>query len=76
TSARTWSLLWAVMNNIEPEDTFAGLVGGMMFGPELESGSLEDAPLYTTGAEKELTQKEVERVVDYIKKTVFPLLGA
>jgi len=75
TSARTWSLLWAVMNNIEPEDTFAGLVGGMMFGPELESGSLEDAPLYTTGAEKELTQKEVERVVGYIKKTVFPLLG-
>ena len=75
TSARTWSLLWAIMNKIEPEATFAGLVGGMMFGPELESGSLEDAPRYTTGAEKECIQKEVERVVDYAKKTVFPLLG-
>ncbi len=74
TSARTWSLLWAVINNIEPEDTFAGLVGGMMFGPELESGSLEEVPRYITGAEKGKAQKEVERVVDYIKKTVFPLL--
>ena len=76
TSAKTWSLLWAVMNNIEPEDTFAGLVGGMMFGPELESGSLKEALRYTTGAEKEGIQKEVERVVDVVKKSVFPLLGA
>ena len=74
-SARTWSLLWAIMNKITPEDVFLGLVGGMMFGPEEESGSPEDAPRYTTGNLKQSIQKEIERVVDYIKETVFPLVG-
>ena len=63
------------MNNIEPEDAFAGLVGGMMYGPELESGSLKETPRFTTGTDMEGIQKEVERVVDYLKKTVFPLVG-
>ena len=76
TSARTWSLLWAVMNEIKPEDAFLGVVGGMMYGPEADSGSLEkDTPIYSKGAEKETIQKEVDGVVNYIKKTVFPLLG-
>lgn len=75
TSARTWSLLWAIMNKIKPEDIFLGLVGGMMFGPEAESGSLEDTPFYTTGFEKDRIQREVKRVVGYIKETIFPLLG-
>jgi acetoin utilization protein AcuC len=77
TSARTWSLLWATMNEIEPDDTVLGAVGGMMYGPEAESGSLaQDAPTSTTGGAKEKIQEEVEEKVEYIKKTVFPLLGA
>jgi acetoin utilization protein AcuC len=77
TSARTWSLLWAIMNKIEPDDTVMGAVGGMMYGPEVESGALEqDALVSTTGAAKEKIQKEVAGKVEYIKKTVFPLLGA
>ena len=77
TSARTWSLLWAIMNKIEPDDTVMGAVGGMMYGPEAESGSLEqDSLVSTTGAAKEKIQKEVAGKVEYIKKTVFPLLGA
>jgi acetoin utilization protein AcuC len=76
-SARTWALVWAIMNKVTPEDIFLGAVGGMMYGPEAESGSLaEDAPLRTQGAIKENTQKEAERVVRYIKETAFPLLGA
>ena len=63
------------MNKIKPEDTFLGLVGGMMFGPEAESGSLEDPPFYTTGLEKDRIQREAKRVVGYIKETIFPLLG-
>jgi acetoin utilization protein AcuC len=77
TSARTWSLLWATMNELEPDDTVLGAVGGMMYGPEAESGALEqDALVSTTGAAKEKIQKEVAGKVEYIKKTVFPLLGA
>jgi len=76
TAARTWSLLWAVMNKIEPEDVYLGAVGGMMYGPETESGSLEeDAPIITSGEIKESTHKEVARVVDSIKGSVFPLVG-
>ena len=76
-SARTWALIWAIMNNLKPEDIFLGAVGGMMYGPEAESGSLaEDAPLHTQGSIKENAQKEAERVVNYIKETAFPMLGA
>jgi hypothetical protein len=65
------------MNEIEPDDTVLGAVGGMMYGPEAESGSLaQDAPTSTTGGAKEKIQEEVEEKVEYIKKTVFPLLGA
>jgi acetoin utilization protein AcuC len=75
-SARTWSLLWATLNNIQPEDAYLGAVGGMMYGPEAESGSLEQDPLLlTSGAIKETTQKEVERVVNFIKGSVFSLWG-
>jgi hypothetical protein len=76
-SARTWALVWATMNRLKPEDIFLGSVGGMMYGPEAESGSLaEDPPLIAQDREKELAHKEAERVVDYIKRTVFPLIGA
>ncbi len=75
-SAKTWSLLWAKMNGIEPEDAFLGAVGGMMYGPETESGTLEeDSPIYIGGSLKESTHKEVVRVVEFIKQSVFPYWG-
>jgi acetoin utilization protein AcuC len=75
-SARTWSLIWATLNKLEPEDAFMGAVGGMMYGPEAESGSLEeDSLILTSGTTKDTTHKEVVRVVDSIKGTVFPLWG-
>jgi hypothetical protein len=63
------------MNNLTPEDEFAGLVSGMMYGPETGIDSLEESPLYTTGPLKKNVQEEVVRVVGYIKKFVFPLIG-
>jgi len=33
---RCWTLAWSILNHVEPVDEFAGLVGGMMFGPEKE----------------------------------------
>lgn len=75
-SARTWALVWALMNRLTPEDIFLGAVGGMMYGPEAESGSLaEDPPLVLRDSEKEMARTEAERVVSYIKDTVFPLVG-
>ncbi len=64
-----------MLAGIEPEDKFAGLVGGMMYGPEANSGCLEDDPFVLTGPEKKMCAGEADRVVRYIRETVFPLHG-
>lgn len=72
-TARWWTLAWAALNNLKPEDEFAGLVGGMMFGPEKEVGSLYDSPHFSKGEGKDKAMAEAERVIEYIQKEVFPL---
>ena len=74
-TARCWTLAWAILNRVEPEDEFAGLVGGMMFGPEMEVGSLYDHAYSSTGEIKERAMTEAERVVAYIQKEIFPVHG-
>jgi acetoin utilization protein AcuC len=74
-TARCWTLAWSALNNMEPEDEFAGLVGGMMFGPEMEVGSLYDHPYNSSGEDKGKAMREIKKVVDYIKKEVFPIHG-
>ncbi len=74
-TARCWTLAWAILNNLVPVDEFAGLVGGMMFGPEMEVGSLYDYPYLTEGEVKEKALQEVRRVVAFIQDEVFPLHG-
>ena len=72
-TARCWTLAWAIMNHVVPVDEFAGLVGGMMFGPEMEVGSLYDYPYLSEGEIKEKAIQEARRVVAYIQKNIFPL---
>ncbi len=72
-TARSWTLAWAILNHLEPRDEYAGVVGGMMFGPEIEVGSLQDKTIYTSGVMKDRITQEVDRILDAIKKTVFPL---
>jgi acetoin utilization protein AcuC len=74
-TARCWTLAWAALNNLEPVDEFAGLVGGMMFGPELEVGSLFDNPHINTGESKDKAMAEAKRVVDCLRKEIFPIHG-
>ena len=74
-SARCWTLAWSILNHVEPMDEFAGLVGGMMFGPEMEVGSLYDHPYLTKGETKEKAWEEARSVVEYIQKEVFPIHG-
>jgi hypothetical protein len=47
----------------------------MMYGPEANSGCLEDDPFVLTGPEKKMCAGEADRVVRYIRETVFPLHG-
>jgi acetoin utilization protein AcuC len=74
-TARCWTLAWALLNHLEPTDEFAGLVGGMMFGPEMEVGSLYDHPYSSKGEVKERAFEEARRVVAYIQKEIFPIHG-
>jgi acetoin utilization protein AcuC len=74
-TARCWTLAWSILNHMEPTDQFAGLVGGMMFGPEMEVGSLYDHPYESKGAVKERALEEARRVVAYLQKNVFPIHG-
>lgn len=74
-TARCWTLAWAILNDLEPKDELAGLVGGMMFGPEMEVGSLLDAPHPSKGEVKEKAMEEAKRVVGFIEEKVFPIHG-
>jgi len=74
-TSRCWTLAWSILNRVEPMDEFAGLVGGMMFGPEMEVGSLYDHPFSTKGEVKEKAFSEVRRVVSYIQERIFPVHG-
>lgn len=71
-TARCWTLAWSILNRVVPKDEFAGLVGGMMFGPEMEVGSLYDHPYRSEGKVKEVAFREARRVVEFIKKEIFP----
>ncbi|OPY68857.1 MAG: Acetoin utilization protein AcuC [Syntrophorhabdaceae bacterium PtaU1.Bin034] len=74
-TAALWAIAWSALVGTEPEDKFSGLIGGMMYGPEADAGNLEDAPFVLEGREKELCFEDAERVVTYLKKTVFPIHG-
>lgn len=74
-TARCWTWAWAILNRLEPVDEFAGLVGGMMFGPEMEVGSLYDHPYQSKGEVKEKAFEEARRVAAYIQKEIFPIHG-
>jgi len=74
-TARCWTLAWSVLNGVEPEDEFAGLVGGMMFGPEQEVGSLRDQPHPTVGPVKEKAKDQVRKALSFIREEVFPIHG-
>lgn len=72
---RAWCLAWSVMNGIEPEDEYAGTIGGMMLGTEyVEGGGLRDRHAYTTGPIKEEIRAEVMRVTRYLKENALARL--
>ena len=67
-TARCWTLAWAILNDISPRDEFAGLVGGMMFGPEMEIGSLYDFPYTVTGPEKTKIRQEANKTISFLSQ--------
>lgn len=74
-TSRCWTLAWSLLNHVKPMDEFAGLVGGMMFGPEMEVGSLYDHPYNSPGDIKEKALKEAGRIRKFVRENIFPIYG-
>ncbi len=74
-TAALWTLAWATFCGLEPVDAYAGLIGGMMYGPEALSGTLRDDPHVVSGHLKEQCSGYARDMVDYIKKYIFPIHG-
>lgn len=70
-----WTLAWAVFCGLEPVDRHAGLIGGMMYGPETNAGSLEDPPYAIDGLNKDRCFDDAKKVVRFIQDHVFPIHG-
>lgn len=74
-TVRGWTRVWAALLGSEPEDVFAGVVGGMMFGPEAQAGTLIEPPVVNMGESKARAAEEAARVGAYIEKHVLPLIA-
>ncbi len=57
------------------KELFGAQVQRKEIGPEKEVGSLYDHPYASKGEVKEKALQEVQRVVAYIRKEVFPIHG-
>ena len=75
-ATRGWALAWAAFNDIPLENPYAGIIGGVMGGPDIEMGDLTDRPIYITGPTKTKNTYEIDRIIEYIHAEIFPLIGA
>jgi len=75
-TARAWALAWAVINGFETQEEDLATLGGVFLG---DSGigikGLRDMHVYTSGPEKEQAYRELDRILDYLRENVFPILG-
>ncbi len=70
--AKAWTLAWAVMNGIEMPDEIPPVFLGKYREEGFMSGKIRDEAYVLKGAAKEKLTEEVERVVGFIKKEIFP----
>ncbi len=73
--ARAWTLAWAVMNHVEPPDDIPAAFAEANDADILGCPTLRDPPhAEEQGPGRGLVEKEVKRVIDYVKKNVLPLI--
>jgi len=67
-STIAWIPAWAIVKSIELKYEFAGLVGEMMFGPEIEAGSLHNRQYTITEPQKDKIRKVVNTAITSLIK--------
>jgi acetoin utilization protein AcuC len=70
--ARAWTLAWAVMNGVELPEEIPPDYLERYRSEGFQSGKIRDEAYIEKGAAKERMRDEVERVVGFIKKEIFP----
>jgi acetoin utilization protein AcuC len=75
-TARGWALTWSVLCDAEVEDDYIGSVGGVLLGSRERDGggALREMREYSRGRERELIAADVERLIEFHRRELFPLL--
>jgi len=74
--ARAWTLAWAVMNGIELGDELPKSYLEKAAKVGVHEKELRAGPKFSSSMQNHEIRKEVERIVNYLKKTIFPKVGA
>jgi len=73
-TVRSWVLLWSVLCDMYQEDVYMGM-GGVMLENTDWIGGLRDRAYLIDGGQRAYIDAEVEKVIEKIKTTVFPIHG-
>jgi acetoin utilization protein AcuC len=75
-SVRGWSLAWSILNGLDPQDHYEGIISGNFHSHSHSGGSLYDEPYNLSPVLKEAVNNFVSSKLAYIKSNIFPILGA
>jgi len=70
-TVRTWTLEWAVMNNLGCEEEEMMSFGGAFWGDGV--CSLQDSPSFIPDEIREKNMREIKQVTKAVRKSVFPI---
>jgi acetoin utilization protein AcuC len=74
-TVRAWALAWAVLSGADVDPDKIPAVGGVMLGSTEWQGGLRDRELVVGRAQREMVSPAVERTIEAVKATVFPIHG-
>jgi acetoin utilization protein AcuC len=74
-TVRAWALAWAVLSGADVSQDKNPAVSGVMLGSTEWQGGLRDRRLVISQAQQEMIIPAVEKTIETIKATVFPIHG-
>ena len=72
---RGWTIAWAVLNGLTPQDPYEGVISGAMYGHERPGDTLYDEPFHVSPSLKDSVDRFVDSKVDFVRKNIFPIHG-
>jgi acetoin utilization protein AcuC len=74
-AARGWALVWSVLCGEEAHDDMAAGAGGVLMESREWQGGLRDRALISDGGQRRAADAVIDKTIDTLKRTVFPLHG-